>query len=803
MVYFFLLVILPLTYLVCPVMVIGILVSDEQKTAPPLRNFIFFGGLAWMEMVALFIRANDSPGGNAGGWLMLVSLATGLTLAGGLLFNCWFRFIPEYRSLAASFHTRRRETIEAAVQRHAARFPEVKAAEALQLAVAMARNDQGPGVSFPRSPEFFVCVNPGVFASLRQEMERALEAVEGEERRTGETVLVSLESLAALARISSPPQEGMFDIPLGQYLRHPGSHVWSIIGPFYQNDRPALGVGQKIREAYERNRMEVSASQLNNTALRQGGVMEPWAYEGADAFHRYLRDTPFDVLHKITARLGIPSDIRPEHGVIVGKTGAGKSQLLEKLILADLRQADPPGMIIIDSKADKGSLFNRIPRLDVFHPDHGRLRDRLIIVDPVNDKPALNMFSFSGELTHEKVNQINAGMRYFFGGLLGDELSGQMNTLFLPLLHVILRIPGATLHDLQKLVRDPLQYPDILEQIPRGIKRFLLEEFTSKNEGYRATKQSLVTRIQGIINEVTLDDMFSAPTNAFDVAEALGEGKVILVSTNVQALQHLSPIFGKYWIAQTLNAGMSRKGERPIHFYCDEAAPYVDDKLQTMLTTLRSYNLGVMLAFQGVWQMGAYARAILGQTNIKFISGADEADAEAFAPFYRGMKAEEIHAVQKSGAIAAFAMQHSKLERAVVVRFPFGELDGEPHMSDADYQRLRRLNAETLRSRPQTKNPLNEAMDTLAAQLAKPRPAEPLVNLHYPDLPWKLEKDPPDTNPPEDTSSPEPPAPARKPPTDKIVVAPKPAVRDSAKPPKRRRKPDAPDTSGSKPTGKW
>ncbi len=888
MVYVFLLVILPLTYLGGPLLAAGMLADRDHTLSAPLRNFLFFGSLAWMEAVAYFIYIHDSPGGNALGWLKLVSLATGLTLALALAFNPWFRFQAYYRRARLEFDAKGNESVKELVLQSignvsatfmAASSPNKYIDTVISFTKLMFSHEPISQTPFPPEPPFSVCLNPKAYDSIREEIDRALTEPGQLARRIRETALAIYESLMALEIPEARIQDGMFEIPLGQYLRTPGRHIWNIVKPFYENHRIKLGIGTYVRDIYEANRVEVSKSELSATALRNGEAMEPWMYTGSDAFERYLKGLPMSYLCDMTVRIGVPAHLRPEHGVIVGKTGAGKSQLLEKLILADLQQNDPPGVIIIDSKADEGSLFNRIPRLDVFHPEHGRLRDRLIIVDPVRDKPALNMFSHSGELTPEKVNQINASMRYFFGGLLGDELSGQMNTLFLPLLHVILRVPGATLHDLQSLVRDPLQYPEALEQIPKGIKRFLREEFSSRNEGYRATKQSLVTRIQGIINEVTLDEMFSAETSAFDVAEALGEGKVILVSTNAQALQHLSSIFGKYWIAQTLNAGMSRKGNRPIHFYCDEAAPYVDDKLQTMLTTMRSYGLGVMLAFQGVWQMGTYGRAILGQTNIKFLSGADETDAEAFASFYKGMDAKDIHAVRKSGTTAAFAMQHSELEQAVVVRFPFGVLDREPRMSDRDYRWLRRLNATRMHTaasvadswileeeyrasvmaqqtvQPKTKDGLRQAMEDLAALLAtsggaqprdfppaplpereaslkqataelaallaKPRsirsepsepeassapppaqedkqPTEPWVDLHYPDLPERLQGGPDGRAAPSEAT-----APASSLPADKITIKAKRSVRDPARPAKRRRKPDAPDTSGSKPTEKW
>jgi len=111
----------------------------------------------------------------------------------------------------------------------------------------------------------------------------------------------------------------------------------------------------------------------------------------SEADRRYLNDTPFSGLFRLQVPLGVPDHLRPEHGVIVARSGGGKSQLLESLIAEDLAQDDPPTIVVIDSKRGPRSLLERIAHLDIFHPDTGKHKDRLIIIDP-NDKPALNLF---------------------------------------------------------------------------------------------------------------------------------------------------------------------------------------------------------------------------------------------------------------------------------------------------------------------------------------------------------------------------------------------------------------------------
>ena len=410
----------------------------------------------------------------------------------------------------------------------------------------------------------------------------------------------------------------------------------------------------------------------------------------------YLQGNPFRSYFDIAIPYGFPEHLRVEHAVVVAGTGGGKTQLIENLILADLDADDPCSMVIIDSKTGENSLLHRISRLDEFNPRTGRLRDRIIIIDP-KDKPALNMFDVDAELVTTKINEVAALIRYFLSSLLGNELSNQMNVLFLPLLHIILRKKGATLHDFVDVVKNPHQYPEIIDQLPRGPKAFIWDQYN--DPVYRVTKSSIITRLYEIINESTLDDMFSAPRNAIKLSEALNVGKIVLVSTDAAGLQHLSPLFGRWFIAQVMNAGLARASvpgkKRPIHFYIDECAPYVDDKLSDMLTTIRSYGIGLLLAFQGTWQMGSHHRAIQGNTAIKLMGSVEEVDAKAFAsdmrttPDFIMQQGKARGGNPTHGNLACYTRD---LPSAISVQNPFGELDKRQWMSERDYQQLRREN---------------------------------------------------------------------------------------------------------------
>jgi len=459
-----------------------------------------------------------------------------------------------------------------------------------------------------------------------------------------------------------------------------------------------MGVGEWLRATYLDNLRNAAAKSKGDHDESDGNVV-PNEFVGTaqEVVEAYWRGTPFLELFADAVPFRLSQQLRYEHGVIVAGTGGGKTQLLEALVLADLDEEDPPGVIVIDSK---GEMVERIAHLALFHPDHGRLKGRLIIINHT-DKPALNLFDVDPEAVEHRFNQIESLMKYFFGSLFDSKTSDQMDTLLIPLLHIVLRKKGATLRTLVELVRNPRAYPEMLDQIPPDCKDFILNDF--KDSFYANTKSALITRLSRLAQDTSLGAMFTTPYNSVDLGKALNDGKIVLVNTDAEGLVDRSPTFGRYFIAQAYNAGLSRgsrqgQKRRPIHIYIDECEPYLDEKIEKMLTTIRSYGVGVMMAFQGQWQMAGYERVIQGNTSIKILGHLrDDADAKMFAG-NMGTTVEFLKAQHKDPSeppqYGDFGCFTTELRRTVSIRVPFYQLDRRKQMSESAYLRMTENNRE-------------------------------------------------------------------------------------------------------------
>ena len=70
-----------------------------------------------------------------------------------------------------------------------------------------------------------------------------------------------------------------------------------------------------------------------------------------------MKRTPFHDFFMTPVPLKFDHETRYSHVHVIGGSGAGKTQLLQNLILHDLKSEHPPALIIVDSQSD---LINKI-----------------------------------------------------------------------------------------------------------------------------------------------------------------------------------------------------------------------------------------------------------------------------------------------------------------------------------------------------------------------------------------------------------------------------------------------------------
>ena len=335
---------------------------------------------------------------------------------------------------------------------------------------------------------------------------------------------------------------------------------------------------------------------------------------------------------------GIKRNDRLFHIYVIGRTGTGKSTLIETMVRQDIARGE--GLTLLDPHGD---LVERIVRAV---PKHRR-SDVIYwnIPDPHQPygynplkwvQPGLRPLACSGMLE-------------VFHKLWGDRAWGQrMEAILRNALLALLEQPKATLPDILRLLKDESYRKSAATKIQhQPVRDFWLEEFPSYSNRYRAEAIAPIqSKIGAVLADPRLHRILTEPSETLSLRQIMDQGKVLLVNLSVGQLGSDSAhMLGGLLITTLGLAGFSRadtpEADRRHHWlYADEFQSFTTLSLVNMLSELRKFRVGMCMAHQYLHQLEPDIRhAVLGNagTLITFRVGADDAHflAREFEPRFQ------------------------------------------------------------------------------------------------------------------------------------------------------------------------
>ncbi|HLH96801.1 MAG TPA: type IV secretory system conjugative DNA transfer family protein [Xanthobacteraceae bacterium] len=515
--------------------------------------------------------------------------------------------------------------------------------------------------------------------------------------------LPSIAKTTRQALTSTDEAERFATFPLVDVLPNPGPAVAALTHPFYSNKVDEIGLFADLRHQLERNLREATRAESRGSSEK---LIPADKHKGTarEIVEAYLHHTPFHRLAYAPIPFTITDQQRYEHMHVVGGSGHGKTQLLQRLILHDLNREEPPALVIIDSQ---GEMLRKIQHLSLFG-DGGRLADRIVVIDPedVDYPPALNMFDMRpARMQHysQAINeQIEASVietfNYVFGSLAA-ELTSRQNTTFAFVTKLMLSVPGATIQTLRELFEDGATniesspFAKHIRTLDPTSQAYFANQFFTKS--YAQTKHQIARRLYSVLQVPAFERMFASQRNRLDMFDALQAGSVVLVNTSKALLKtEASALFGRYMIARVISAAFERialpSGKRnPAFLVVDEAAEYFDENLETLLSQARKFNVGVLFAHQHLDQLTPALRAaVAANTSIKLAGGVSDKDARALAPDMRTTSefVADMKKLQRSTEFACFVRNYTG--SAVRLRIPFGALERAPRMTGTEHANM-------------------------------------------------------------------------------------------------------------------
>jgi len=322
---------------------------------------------------------------------------------------------------------------------------------------------------------------------------------------------------------------------------------------------------------------------------------------------------------------GIKNEDRFSHIYIIGKTGTGKSTLIETMALQDLELGH--GFALVDPH---GELVERIAA----RIPPSREADT-IYFNPADPGQPYG-YNPLRQVRAEFITLAASGLMEVLKKMWVDSWGVRMEHILRNVLLALLEQPDATLNDVLRLLSDRKYRQTICRSLKNlTVRNFLEREFERFTFGYRADGIAPIqNKIGAFLADPLLNNILTAPNQDLHVRRIMDEGKVLLVNLAKGRLgEDSSSLLGGLLVTTIGLAAFSRadvlpERRRPFYVYIDEFQSFTTTALVNMFSELRKYRVAFTVAHQYLHQLEADIRhAVFGNagTIISFRVGAEDA----------------------------------------------------------------------------------------------------------------------------------------------------------------------------------
>ncbi|MEO5646024.1 MAG: type IV secretion system DNA-binding domain-containing protein [Candidatus Paceibacterota bacterium] len=324
------------------------------------------------------------------------------------------------------------------------------------------------------------------------------------------------------------------------------------------------------------------------------------------------------------ARFGIKSRDRTRHMYVIGKSGVGKSTLLENMAIQDISRGE--GLAVLDPH---GSFAEKM--LD-YIPEH-RIKDVIYFAPFDTDYPI--SFNVLEDVGADKRHFVASGLMSTFKKIWVDAWSARMEYILNNILLALLEYPEATLLGVNRMLSDKAFRDKVVAVVTDpGVSAFWTDEFAKYGDRYM---QEAGAAIQNKIGQFTANplirNIIGQPKSSFDIREAMDNQKILIVNLSKGRIgEQNTSLLGSMIITKIYLAAMSRADASParmaelpnFYFYVDEFQSFANESFANILSEARKYKLALVIAHQYVAQMEESVRdAVFGNvgTSISFRVG--------------------------------------------------------------------------------------------------------------------------------------------------------------------------------------
>lgn len=334
--------------------------------------------------------------------------------------------------------------------------------------------------------------------------------------------------------------------------------------------------------------------------------------------------------------LGIKRKDRRHHMYVIGKTGTGKSSLLEVLIRQDIHCRQ--GLALLDPHGDL------VERIVVSIPRH---RSGDVVYFNTADPTRPLAFNPLDRVPPGKRGPATSGLLDAFRKLWPDFWGPRLEHVLRNAILALLEQPEATLADILRLLDDKVFRKNVADRVANiHVRRFWLHEYEHYPARFRAEAIAPIqNKVGAFLADPVLQRIIARPRSDFDLRSIMDEGKVLLVNLAKGRIgEDAAALLGSMLVTRIGLTGVSRADipevdRRDFYLYLDEFQTFTTLSVANMLSELRKYRVNLILTNQYLSQVDEAVRdSILGNvgTLVSFRVGVEDAEilAREFGPVF-------------------------------------------------------------------------------------------------------------------------------------------------------------------------
>ncbi len=334
---------------------------------------------------------------------------------------------------------------------------------------------------------------------------------------------------------------------------------------------------------------------------------------------------------------GIKAKDRTKHTYIIGKTGMGKSTVLENMAIQDIQSGN--GITFIDPHGKTAELL-------LEYVPESRINDVLYIAPFDTDFPV--SFNVMEDVGEDKRHLVVNGLMSAFKKIWVDAWSARMEYILNNILLALLEYPGSTLIGVNRMLADKDYRKKVVNNVKDpAVRAFWVDEFAKYGERYmQEAGAAIQNKIGQFISNPLVRNIIGQPKSTFDLRKMMDEKKIIIINLSKGRVgEQNANLLGSMLITKIYLAAMSRAdiSEKELnllpqfYLYVDEFQSFANESFANILSEARKYKLNLTMAHQYIEQMSDEVRAaVFGNvgTMIVFRVGAYDAEVleKEFAP---------------------------------------------------------------------------------------------------------------------------------------------------------------------------